>query len=162
MTDTSLFGLGLDTFTGTVWSGEAPTHAVWDPRLQVFSFAPTPNATAPDAVGVDVLVGSLRRTLALPPKARQPLGQGHVAHPCMRLACPQCREERLSVPVEVQLTSEGVFEAWFGKGDCHCPCGYVGTKAKWKMLSMYDYTDLVQSRPDDGEAVLDRIAGNLV
>jgi hypothetical protein len=161
MTDTSLFGLGLDTFNGTVWAGQAPTHAVWDPRLQVFSFAPTEGAALPDAAGVDVVVESLRKTLALPPKARQPAGKGHVARPCMRLACPQCREERLSVPVEVQLTSEGVFEAWFGKGDCYCPCGYVGTKAKIKSLSMYDYTDLVQTRPEDGEAVLERIAENL-
>jgi hypothetical protein len=158
MSDTTLFGLGLDTFTGTVWSGEAPSHAVWDGRLQVFSFAPTSGAQQADADGVETVAQALRTTLALPPKARQPLGKGHVARPCMRLACPQCREEQLSVPVEVSLNANGVFEAWFGKGDCHCPCGYVGTKAKIKQLGMYDYTDLVQTRPDAGAYVLEQIA----
>jgi hypothetical protein len=157
MTKTSPLGLGLNTLDSTAWFGKAPTHAVWDAQLQMFSFTPTECAQAPDTNGIQTIIDSLYTTLSLPPKARQPQGKGYVVRPAMRVACPACGSENLSVPVEVFLNPKGIFEAWFRTGHCHCSCGYTGTKAKIKHLNMYEYIELVQTRPDYGQAILERL-----
>lgn len=157
-TDTPTIGLGLDTSTGTPWVGPTPTHGVWDQRIQMFSFPPSDNAQAATPEQATTLLNALYHTLSLPPKARQPAPKGHIVRPSMQVACPKCRGEHLAVPVVATLTPDGIFEAWFGKGDCRCTsCGYVGTQAKVRSLSMYEYTDLVQERPEWGNRLVEKL-----
>ena len=156
-------GIGLDTASGAVWFGTAPSAMAWDPIFQMFT-APAPEgARAATEEEIGTVRALLAERFADAPKAYAPVfsqhGWGYLTKPSMRVACTQCRSTHLRIPFEPAIGPIGFVEGWIAKkGTCTCPdCGYEGKGAAVKQLGMYDYTDLTRARLEAYPALKERL-----
>ena len=145
MTQTAL---AFNTTTGDIWRDTAPQQGAWDSFWQLFSYTRSPNAQDATPAEKEQIRAYLRHSLTQPPRARRPAEQGIISAKPIQIACAQCLDTQVVIPVKAACDpAHDFWLGWFGIGTCTCPaCNTTSASAKIKGLGLYEFSDFIRMR----------------